>query len=155
MEVLLILIFAVHLLLNQRPVSSFRSSAETKQKFTSDKNDCFLQTNDGVCLNRHSYQGIAAKHVKVWIGILQITEIDDFHDTVEISAWIQMFWTNNFLKSQRDFTWMFVQPGWQTKIWYPEMEIDRLIDLKLFKIESKPTSKNLYGFIHLRDELSF
>ena len=139
MEVLLILIFAVHLLLI--------SLADTKQEDTSDRNDCFLETNEGVCLNRYSYQGTPAKHVEVWIGILQITEIDDFHDTVEISVWIQMSWTYSFLQSQHNFTWMFVQHGWETKIWYPEMEIDRLIDLKLFTIESKPTSKNLFIFV--------
>ena len=141
MEALLILLFSF--LLNQRSVMSFNSLAETKG--ISDKNDCFLETKDGVCLNRYYYQEIPAKHVEIKIEIYQITDIDDFHNTVEISAWIQMFWINNFLQSQHDFSWMFVQRGWETKIWYPEMEIDRLIDLKLFKIQApQPTSKHFF-----------
>ena len=106
MEALLILF---SFLLNQRSVMSFNSLAETKG--ISDRNDCFLKTKDGVCLNRYYYQEIPAKHVEVKIGINQITDIDDFHKTVEISAWIQMFWINNNLQSQHDFSWMFVQPS--------------------------------------------
>ena len=141
MEALLLLLFSF--LLNQRPVSSSNSLTATKEKSRSDRDNCCLETKDGVCLNRDSYQGIPANDVEVWIGILQITDIDDFHNSIEISAWVQMFWTDNFLQSQHDFSWMFVQPGWETKIWYPEMNIDRLVDLRLFNIESKPTSKNV------------
>ena len=141
------LFFLFSFLLNQRTGLYSNSLTATKEKSRSDRDNCFLETKDGVCLNRDSYQGIPASDVEVWIGILQITDIDDFHNSIEISAWVQMFWIDNFLQSQHDFTWMFVQPGWQTKIWYPEMEIDRLIDLKLFTIESKPTSKNLFIFV--------
>ena len=141
MEALLFLLFSF--LLIQRPVLNPNSLTVTKEKSRSDRDNCFLETKDGVCLNRDSYQGIPANHVEVWIGILQITDIDDFHNSIEISAWVQMFWIDNFLQSQHDFSWMFVQPGWDTKIWYPEMDIDRLIDLRLFNIESKPTSKNV------------
>ena len=129
------------LLLNQRIVSGF-SLAETERKGNIERNNCFLQTNDGACLNRYSFNGIPPEgiNVQVWIGILQITDIDDFHDTVDMSMWIQMFWINDFIQSDHEFSWMFVHRGWQTKIWYPEMEINRLIDLQLFKMESQPTS---------------
>ena len=56
----------------------------------------------------------------------------------------------NKVQSQQNFSHKYIQRGWQDKIWYPEMEIDRLVDLQLFKIERRPASKlSRYHFMQV------
>ena len=119
------------------------NSLQDKEKSVKGKNNCILKTNDGICLSENLNQEILTGpvNVDVTIGIVEITDIDDVHNNVEMTAWILVAWNSSAFQSQQNFSHKYIQKGWQDKIWYPEMEIDRLIDLHLFKIERKPTSK--------------
>ena len=141
------------LILSENPVSSANSLQET-EKSVKGKNNCILKTNDKrICLSENPIQEnlTGPVNVDVTIGIVEITDIDDAHNNVEMTAWILVAWNSSLFQSQQNFSHKkYIKKGWEDKIWYPEMEIDRLIDLHLFKIERKPASKlSRYHFMQV------
>ena len=140
------------LILSENPVSNANSLQET-EKSVKGKNNCILKTNDKrICLSENPIQEnlTGPVNVDVTIGIVEITDIDDVHNNVEMTAWISVAWNSSRFQSQQNFSHKYIQKGWQDKIWYPEMEIDRLVDIQLFKIERKPTSKlSRYHFMQV------
>ena len=128
------------------------NSLQDIEKSVKGKDNCIIKTNDGICLSKNPHQEISTGpvNVDVTIGIVEITDIDDVHNNVEMTALILVAWNSSLFQSQQNFSHKYIQRGWQDKIWYPEMEIDRLVDLQLFKIERRPASKlSRYHFMQV------
>ena len=99
-------------------------------------------------------------HVDFTIYNVQIVEVDDFHNTVTITAMFNFGWIDNRLRNRHlaNDTWQNLDAKWHEKIWYPDMFIRRVISFKKFHYGKHSTSKNLQCFLfqspHINNEIN-
>lgn len=110
---------------------------------TEDKNEteCQIETN-GVCMPKgYTKNKIPKIPIKVNVTLLieQITEVDDDHGTVDLLAYIYLYWKEERLvlnKSDSDdpIEWgnyISLNLEWMEKLWFPDLYIYRMAELKI------------------------
>ena len=80
--------------------------------------------------------------INVDIQLVQITEVDNIHNTITLTAWIGCIWQDHRLTSTQDGLYQLLDKKWRDAIWYPEMWIWGLADFKVFKTRKNDEGEN-------------
>ena len=126
--------------------------AEAIESDQSHLTECIVPIGD-ICLDAdYNSRNIPLPiHIDFLIYNVQIVEVDDFHNTVTITAMFSFSWFDNRLRNRHlaNETWQNLDPKWHEKIWYPDMFIRRVISFKKFQYGKLSTSKNFTMFYFL------
>lgn len=102
---------------------------------------CLMYTN-GVCLSKNYTKHEIPENpivVNVSLVIEQVTEVDDDHGTVDILAFVYLYWEDRRLvvnKSAVDdkIDWdnyIILNLEWMEKLWFPDLYIYRMASLNI------------------------
>ena len=100
--------------------------------------DCLIKTN-GVCLPKtYTKNELPVSPIKVNVTLLieQITEVDDENGTVDILAFIYLYWVEQRLTFYEDSAekwgqYTTLNLDWMEKLWFPDLYIYRMSSLKI------------------------